>query len=592
MSYRIRTKISAGVLGLLLSWPLVAAEPDWIEIKTPRYTVLSQLPDSQTRRWANEFDDFIDTSLSVFGGSDKNLTPLTILLFSGDRGFTPYKPRQPDGTVAKNVAGVFNRQPTWAIAGVSDRDDASQGRRILFHEGMHWLASADPGARPTWLNEGLAEMFSTFERRPDTVNFGKPIPGHVYQLRTYNLLPMADLLSQRGSLLEKENLTQMFYAQSWLLVHYLWMSSDPGRREQWAKYLSIYRTRSPGEAAREVFGEDLSALGKALQIYIGRPTMGYMRLPRPPARSLYETHPAAPLDVQLALGKLALDAADKTLSEAHASKAEQLEPQAAGVFELRATLAKRDHDRPGMVSAARRAVAAGSSDAEMYLLLADDLQRSDSAPDKDRQERIVELCELALKANPRLLAAYPILLQALARIEKPSDADEGFIALGRQLFPQESILTVGAATLARKMGRHDEALAMLDKAIDGGSGFDEYEINNARSLRTDWLMRDLSAQVDELSRKREFAQIRARVAELKPKASGDQAQAYLARLLVQTEIIERVTEADRLRGEGKTDEARQIYQALRERSDLPPRMGDYLDRALDGLKPPARKPQK
>jgi len=280
------------------------------------------------------------------------------------------------------------------------------------------------------------------------------------------------------------------------------------------------------------------------------------------------------------------------LSEAHASKAEQLEPQAAGVFELRATLAKRDHDRPGMVSAARRAVAAGSSDAEMYLLLADDLQRSDSAPDKDRQERIVELCELALKANPRLLAAYPILLQALARMEKPSAADEGFIALGRQLFPQESILTVGAATLARKMGRHDEALAMLDKAIDGGSGFDEYEINNARSLRSDWLMRDLSAQVDELSRKREFAQIRARVAELKPKASGDQAQAYLARLLVQTEIIERVTEADRLRGEGKTDEARQIYQALRERTDLPPRMGDYLDRALDGLKPPVRKPQK
>jgi hypothetical protein len=83
------------------------------------------------------------------------------------------------------------------------------------------------------------------------------------------------------------------------------------------------------------------------------------------------------------------------------------------------------------------------------------------------------------------------------------------------------------------------------------------------------------------------------VAEVKPKASGEQAQAYLARLLVQTEITERVTEADRLRSEGKTDPARQIYQALRERSDLPPRMGDYLDRALEALRqPPARKPQK
>ena len=593
ISYRIRTRIRAGILGLLLALPLAAAEQSWIEIKTPRYTVLSQLPDAQTRRWANEFDDFIDTSLAVIGGSDKNLTPLTVLLFSGDRGFTPYKPRQPDGTVAKNVAGVFGREATWAIAGVSDRDDSSQGRRILFHEGMHWLASADPGAVPTWLNEGLAELFSTFERRPDTVNFGKPIPGHVYQLRTYNLLPMADLLSQRGSLLEKENLTQMFYAQSWLMVHYLWMSNDPGRREQWANYLRIYRTRSPSEAAREVFGEDLSALGKALQVYIGRPTMGYIRLPRPAARSLPESHPAAPLDVQLALGKLALGSADKTLSEAHATKAEQLAPQAAGVFELRAAIAKRDHDRPGMVSAARRAVAAGSSDADMYLLMADDLQRSEQSNEQSRQERIIELSELALKANPRLLQAYNLLLQALIRVEKPRPSDEGFIALGRQLFPQESMLTFGAATLARKLGRHDEALAMLGTAIDGGSGFDEFEIDRARTLRSDWLMQDLSAQVDELSRKREFAQIRARVAEVKPKASGEQAQAYLARLLVQTEITERVTEADRLRGEGKTDPARQIYQALRERSDLPPRMDDYLDRALEALKqPPARKPQK
>jgi tetratricopeptide (TPR) repeat protein len=245
-----------------------------------------------------------------------------------------------------------------------------------------------------------------------------------------------------------------------------------------------------------------------------------------------------------------------------------------------------------MVSAARRAVAAGSSDADMYLLLADDLQSNEQSNDPGRQERIVELCELALQANPRLLQGYVILLQALSHIEKPRPSDEQFIALGRKLFPQESMLTFGAATLARKLGRNDEAMAMLDKAIEGGSGFDEYEINNARSLRTDWLMRDLSAQLEELSRKREFAQIRLRVAEVRPKASGEQAQAYLARLLVQTEITERVTEADRLRGEGKTDQARQMYLALRERTDLPPRMGDYLDRALDGLKPPARKPQK
>ena len=593
MHYRALTRLLISLLVLSWTLPLQAADSDWIQIQTPRYTVLSQLPDSQTRRWANEFDDFIDTALSMIGGSDKNLTPLTVLLFSSDRGFTPYKPPQPDGTVAKNIVGVFNRQPTWSVAGVSDRGDASEGRRTLFHEGMHWLASADPGARPTWLNEGLAEMFSTFERRPDTVNFGKPIPEHVYQLRTYNLLPMDDFLSQRGSLLEKEHLTQMFYAQSWLLVHYLWMSTDPGRREQWGKYLNIYRTRSPSEAAREVFGEDLSVLGKALQIYIGRPTMGYVRLPRPPGRSLPETRPASPLDVQLALGKLALGATDQSLSEAHAAKAEKLAAQAPGLFELRAAIAKRDKDRVAAVSAARRAVALGSSDADMYLLVADDLMRDDPTGDKARLERVVEMSELALNANPRLLQGYALLLQALSRIDKPTPSDEGFLKLGRQLFPQEAMLTFGAAAIARKVGRHEESVALLDQVIEGGSGMDSYEIDRARQIRSDWLMQDLSAQINDLSGKRDYAQIRTLISATRAKANGDQASKYLDRLLAQNEISEQITLADRLRSEGKTDQARQAYQALRERNDLPPRMGEYLDRALEALKPPAaRKPQK
>ena len=51
-------------------------------------------------------------------------------------------------------------------------------RRTIFHEGVHWFLSGTKTRNPVWLDEGLAEVFSTFRAEKDRAAWGQAIPEH------------------------------------------------------------------------------------------------------------------------------------------------------------------------------------------------------------------------------------------------------------------------------------------------------------------------------------------------------------------------------------------------------------------------------
>ena len=54
---------------------------------------------------------------------------------------------------------------------------------------------------PLWLNEGLAEFYSTFELVGDReALLGRPVPGHLEQLNQRTLLPLEELLNVKARL--------------------------------------------------------------------------------------------------------------------------------------------------------------------------------------------------------------------------------------------------------------------------------------------------------------------------------------------------------------------------------------------------------
>ena len=219
---------------LLATSQAIATDRPWKLVVTPQYRVLSQLRDGETDGWIRNFDQFILSTSDVLQMDVNALPPLTVVLFDRDKDYTPYKLQRANGRAA-NVSGQFVRRQTWSMIGMAHENDNAELRRILQHEATHWLMSADQARQPAWFTEGIAEMFSTFERKGDHVDWGKPIGSHLGLLRTSGTMPLAELLVEPTAIFDRDERTERFYAQSWLFTHFLMLSKDASRRPRWWK---------------------------------------------------------------------------------------------------------------------------------------------------------------------------------------------------------------------------------------------------------------------------------------------------------------------------------------------------------------------
>jgi len=581
-----RPRFAPGLL-LLVSACLVAgplaAEPAWRMLKTPRYTVLSQLQENSTRAWAADFDQFIDS----IGGSLMNinpalLPPLTVVLMARSKDFDPYKPPRPNGKVAKNIEGYFYRTDGWGVIGLAEHADNEETRRTIFHESVHWLMSADRSPQPRWFSEGIAELFSTFSPHFDKVDWGHPMEYHVLLLRQAGLMPMKDFLAQDNSVFDRDDHTGQYYAQSWALMHFLLVSGHPERREKLLRYIASYRTKSADESFKDAFGGDYAALQKELKDYVDQPRMGYMITPRKPAAPQGEITAAPPLLVELALGRLALSSADKALAGRHADRALEMSPSEPAGHEIKAYIALRDDARELAQAEAERALSAGSRDPEMFILDGDALGTRDAADAGAQARRRVEMYENAINLSPHILETYERLAGALLAVDKPTDEDAKFLEVGRRLFPQQGFIQIGLAQVAYRQGRHDDALRQIDKAL--ASDMLGGQRNVGLSLHDYWIGEILQEQVHEFMSKRQYAEARAALDRGEAQLFDDDRKRYVRELRQSVELQELVQQADTAARGKNPAAARPLFEKLLARSDLPSDLRQYAQRALESLK--------
>jgi Flp pilus assembly protein TadD len=138
-----------------------------------------------------------------------------------------------------------------------------------------------PIAYPRWYVEGFAEFVMTADIRPQQITYG-----------TYNRVRAAWLGDRRAWLPYEQILFGLpdgagaedlarFYAQSWLLVHYLFSNDE--RRDAFRRYLTaLRRNEDPRQAFAASFGMDARGLDRALRDYSEGFT--YLRIARPAER--------------------------------------------------------------------------------------------------------------------------------------------------------------------------------------------------------------------------------------------------------------------------------------------------------------------
>lgn len=308
--------ITAIVLAVLV-W-LAAAAParalpkkePWIELRTANFTLYSNAPEKTVRRIGADLEQLRDALSKLVPELMLNSpSPTYIFVFKDAESFKPYlhnregQPLQSGGYfLARQFANYV------AIYVYAIYNDQYRGERLtIYHEYIHYVLRNNYASLPLWFHEGLAEYYSTFKVGKDEALVGLPIPEHILWLRQNPLISLESLFAVDENSRDYNEASRRsgFYAQSWVLVHYL-ISGSAERRLQAIESLRLALAGvPPDQIFKRAFGTDSTALERELSKYVKSYIFDTTRVPvRSEANLTMEVVPMAWTDAVFHLGDL------------------------------------------------------------------------------------------------------------------------------------------------------------------------------------------------------------------------------------------------------------------------------------------------
>jgi tetratricopeptide (TPR) repeat protein len=227
--------------------------------------------------------------------------PVTVVIFSNQVTFRPFKPRDARGRIQDTVAGYFSSRPDAIYMVMAGGVDSPEMTPIIYHEYTHFLINRSMGRVPRWVNEGLAEFYSTFHAHADGYTLvGLPSRDNVRVLSEPRM-PLERLITGeiRGA-----GEVPRFYAQSWLLVHYLSLGDRKGQLGPYLQALDSGQT--PAEAFKSTFKVSFDAMQQELNHYLRRLTLPAVRIEMPAREATGTIERLTEADAQYLQGDLLL----------------------------------------------------------------------------------------------------------------------------------------------------------------------------------------------------------------------------------------------------------------------------------------------
>lgn len=338
-----------------LTTATAAAKEEWLRLKTSNFTVISNAGQKNAKRVAAQLEVFRSVLAQLLPRAKiASATPNTVFLFKDHYSFRPFKPKY-KGDTRDNVAGYF-------LPGWDENQIALTGEvrginpfEVIFHEYVHYVVNNSVGNTPIWLNEGLAEYYSTFTVLDDDagrIRIGAPIARHIITLRNQVPLPLSKLLAVNRNSPEYNESAKagVFYAQSWALVHYLLNGSEDGRRfPQLADFLKRLAAGTPrDEAFKQAFQADYQTIEKELRQYVSKFSFRVLEGNTTAAAGqdpkLLQAEPLSETESQVSLGNLQLRVGRADEAAERLDKAMRLDASYAPGLIAQATI-KMQQDR-------------------------------------------------------------------------------------------------------------------------------------------------------------------------------------------------------------------------------------------------------
>jgi Flp pilus assembly protein TadD len=449
-----------------------AGDPQWVEVRSPNFSVITDASEKRGRDVALHFEQMRSVFGALMATAKVNLSvPLQIVAFRNTKEM-------------RQVAPIFNGKPSemaGLFQGGQDRSfimldmSVEDPWRVVFHEYAHRLLDGNLSVRTDpWFEEGFAEYFSSIEVDSKEARVGK-IPEQTYEiLQQLGMVKVVDLLRVQQyskTYNESGDHRTTFYAESGLVMHYLYDNVLVPKASIYFDALQLQK-KSVEEAFQAAFGMPPKEFDKVLRDYLLSGRYKYYPI----------ATPATIVAAQFAVAPVSLADARALLADIHAHSPDykphvlaeyqdvlKMDPNNASA--LRGVgyeyLQQQDFEHAGEYF--RRAAELNSKDPRVHYYHAM-LLKQGGASDEERSAEIKKELLTAIALDPNLADAYSLLgyTQAVSgEPEKGMETMRKAIALS----PRDEHYQFNLANIYMANRKVDEAIAIL-RSLAGSADHD------------------------------------------------------------------------------------------------------------------------
>jgi len=304
----------------------------WIEARSAHFNIYSCGAAQDVNRLAARLEQFCEAYTLLAGAQAVASPPITVVAFPDEESMKPFLPLYQGKP--KNLAGFFERgsDENLIVLALPGANSAFTAMEVIFHEYAHFLFRQNGKIWPLWLNEGMAEVYSTFESTGYIVRIGGPIEHYLRLLARQPLMPLNELFAvTRDSPQYNEREHQgIFYAESWLLTHFLMAGGTVAYQSRFGEYTHLLRAGElPEQAFTNALRTPLPVMEAQLRGYLERGSFAPIQWALPMNLSsgkIVATRVMTPVEIRFHLGDELLRIGSVDAAAAYFEQAQKLAP--------------------------------------------------------------------------------------------------------------------------------------------------------------------------------------------------------------------------------------------------------------------------
>ena len=453
-------------LVLVFVVPAIAGDAPWVEVRSDHFTVITDAGEKDGRHVLERFEQMRVAFGMLFGRDKINQpVPLEIVAFRNSKEMRQYSPIF-QGKVVE-LSGFFQRAEDKDFIAVDMSREGSW--QTVFHEYAHVLLNSNFQPTAPWFDEGFAEYLSSMKVTANSIVVGETIPEAAFLMQGNTPLRLFDLLQvQHHS--ETYNVSgtrrEMFYVQSWLVVHYLF---DTRQIPQTSKYFFLTNDQKMPipEALQSAYGVPPAEFEKRILIYLRTGKVQTMSATGKAKFSLAYTataRPLGPLETRAELADLHLHSqqyvslAIKEFEEVLKEDRNQVAAQRGLGY---AYLRSHQLDKAG--EHFRAAAKLGSKDARVYYYSAVLLQQS--KPGAMTSPELVQDVRRAIDLSPEYADAYALLGEAMISSGKFAEGEQD-LRHAMELEPRNEMYRLNFGLALMNEQKVEDAEALLNSVAN------------------------------------------------------------------------------------------------------------------------------